>query len=200
MKPYSDYPARRARQILVDVLALATIGAWIWLGVALYGLVLNLQSFGVQMSDAGAGFRQTMLEVEQNLSRVPLVGDGISAPFTDASEAGAALEQAGETQQVVVQQLATGLGVGLAVVPALMILIAWLIPRLRFARRAGVAARISRRPASTELLALRAIARQPLSALAQLHPDVAHAWRTGDSQVITALAALELKSSGVRQR
>jgi len=198
MKFYSDYPARRTRQIITDVLALVAIGAWVWLGAAVYRLVMNLSDFGVQMEQSGAGFRSTMTDISDNLSGVPLIGGGIRAPFDGASDAGKALEQAGQAQQIAVQQLATGLGVGIAVVPVLTILILWLVPRLRFARKAGTAKALSTHPASVDLLALRALSTRTLGAIAKIDPDAADAWRRGDETVIRALAGLELKSSGVR--
>ena len=198
MKFYSDYPARRTRQIITDVLALAAIGAWIWLGIAIYQLVMNLSDFGVQMEQSGAGFRSTMTDISNNLSGVPLIGGGIKAPFDGASDAGKALEEAGQAQQVAVHQLATGLGIGIAVLPVLTILVLWLIPRLRFARKAATAQHLATQPASVDLLALRALSTRKLAAIAEIDPDAAAAWRRGDETVIRALAGLELKSSGVR--
>jgi hypothetical protein len=200
MKWYSDYPGRRTRQILTDVVAAALIALWAWVGVVVYQLVIGLQGFGQQMEDAGAGFRGTMTDIKVQLTGVPLIGAGIAGPFDQASAAGASLEQAGRVQQEAVAQLAIGLSIGIAVLPVLTILLLWLIPRFRFARRAGSAKRVADQPASVDLLALRAISRQKLAKLAEVHPDVAGAWRAGDREVITALASLELKSSGVRLR
>lgn len=200
MKIYSDYAGHRSRQVFVDVLALAAIAAWAWLGYTVYSLVMNLAEFGVQMEDAGEGFKDTMTEVGDNLGDVPLIGGGIRAPFDAASDAGANLEAAGQAQQDAVQQLATGLGVGIAVLPILTILVFWLVPRIRFARRAGVAKQLVSSGASVDLLALRALANQKLAAIAAVDPDPAGAWRRNDPAVITALANLELRSSGVRLR
>lgn len=198
MKFYSDFPARRARQIATDIIAVIAISAWVWLGTFVYGLVMNLSGFGVRMQDAGAGFRQTMADIEANLSGVPLIGPGISSPFTGASDAGAALEQAGIDQQAAVQSLATGLGIGIAVLPVLMILIVWLVPRVRFARRAGRARALVAGGSSLDLLALRALAGQNIARLTAIDPDPVAAWRRGDAAVVASLAALELRASGVR--
>lgn len=200
MKFYSDYPARRTRQIITDLVAVAAIAAWAWLGATVYGLVINLQKFGVQMEESGKGFRDTMTDVSEKLGSVPLIGSGIKAPFDGASDAGKALEDAGQAQQDAVQQLATGLGVGIAVLPILMILVFWLVPRIRFARRAGSAKALAAQPASVDLLALRALAGQKLATITAIHPDAMTAWRTGDQETIRALASLELRSAGVRLR
>jgi len=198
MKLYSDYAGHRSRQIAIDVLAIAAISAWAWLGYTVYSLVMNLADFGVQMEEAGAGFKGTMIDISDNLSGIWLIGDGIKAPFDAASDAGRTLEQAGQAQQVAVQQLATGLGVGIAVLPILTILVFWLVPRIRFARRAGMAKSMLKQGASIDLLALRALANQRVSALAAIDPDVAGAWRRSDPEVLRTLANLELRSSGVR--
>ncbi|GAB3603379.1 hypothetical protein [Microbacterium aureliae] len=198
MKVYSDYADHRTRQIIVDVIALAAIAAWTTLGIVIYGLVINLASFGVQMEDAGAGFERTMTDISGTLGDVPLIGDGIRAPFESAAGAGADLEAAGQAQQDAVQRLALGLGVGIAALPTLTILAFWLIPRIRFIRRAGSMKTLLRQSSSVDLLALRALSRQSLADLARLHPDPAGAWRRQEMTVIHSLAALELRSSGVR--
>ena len=198
MTLYSDFGPRRTRQIIGDVVALAAIGAWVWLGILVYQLVENLSAFGVQMEEAGAGFKETMIEVGDTLGGIPLIGGGIRAPFDGASGAGGALEAAGQSQQVAVNQLATGLGLGISVLPIVMILVLWLTPRIRFARRSGRARAIVRSGAGIDLLALRALATQKISALESVDPDAMAAWRRGDEKVMRELAQLELKSSGVR--
>lgn len=198
MKLYSDYAGHRTRQIIVDVLAIAAISAWAWLGYTVYTLVMNLADFGVQMEESGAGFKSTMVEISENLSQVWLIGDGIKAPFDAASDAGSTLEQAGQAQQVAVQQLATGLGIGIAVLPILTILVFWLVPRIRFVRRAGTAKAMLKQGASIDLLALRALANQRVATLMAIDADVAGAWRRNEPGVVRTLANLELRSSGVR--
>jgi len=198
MKLYSDFPARRTRQILGDVFSLGLIGLWIGLGVFVYNLIMDLAAFGVQMEDAGSQFRETMTEVSSTLGDVPLIGSGIRAPFDGASDAGAALESAGVQQQVAVQQLATGLGIGIAVLPVLTILVIWLVPRIRFALKASATKAQVKTGANLDLLALRALSNQKMSSLTAIDSDALAAWRRGDERVVKALAQLELRSSGVR--
>jgi hypothetical protein len=198
MTLYSDFGPRRTRQIIGDVLALVLIVAWVWLGVTVYMLVENLAAFGVQMEDAGAGFKETMTDVGDTLGGIPLIGGGISVPFDEASGAGGALEAAGQSQQVAVNQLATGLGIGIAALPIITILLLWLIPRIRFARKAGEAKAALASGAAIDLFALRALATQDISTLSKVNPNAMAAWRRGDEDVMRALAHLELKSLGVR--
>lgn len=198
MKVYSDFAGRRTRQIVGDVVAIVLIGLWVWFGATVFALVQGLAGFGVQMEQAGAGFRETMEDIGENLGGVPLIGGGIRAPFDGASEAGAALEQAGRDQQDAVLQLALTLGIGVAVLPVLMILVFWLVPRIRFIRRAGRATAATATPAGLDLLALRALATSKLSAVTAIDPDALGAWRRGDERVVRELARLELRAAGVR--
>ncbi|MCU1414064.1 MAG: hypothetical protein JWN80_1404 [Microbacteriaceae bacterium] len=200
MKLYSDFPARRTRQVFADLIALGSIALFVWLGVSLYQLVDRLAAFGVDLENAGAGFRKTMSDVGKNLGGVPFIGSGIRAPFDGASNAGKALETAGQNQQDAVGQLATALGFGVALVPILFVLLIWLVPRIRFIRRASSAKRSVRGGAGVELLALRALATQRLSSIAKVDPDPMGAWRRGDQKVMRELAALELRASGVKLR
>ena len=96
------------------------------------------------------------------------------------------------------QNLATGLGLAIAVLPVLAILALWLVPRIRFARRASTAKRLVSAGAGVDLLALRALTTQRLTTLSAIDADPMAAWRRGDTAVMRSLAALELKSSGVR--
>ncbi len=200
MKLYSDYGSRRTRQIIGDIIALVLIGLWVWFGVAIFQLVQNLAVFGLRMEEAGAGLKETMSEVGETLGDVPLIGAGIRVPFDGASAAGGALEVAGQNQQDAVFQLAMFLGISASALPILMILLIWLIPRIRFMRRAGRAKKVLETGAGIDLLALRALATEKLSAITKIDPDALGAWRRGDEKVMRELAQLELKSSGVRLR
>ena len=97
-----------------------------------------------------------------------------------------------------INQLATGAGIGIAALPILTILLLWLLPRLRFVRRAGRAQKLVDSGAGVDLLALRALASQKIEALTEVDRDAMAAWRRGDEVVMRKLAALELKASGVR--
>lgn len=198
MKLYSDYGSRRTRQIIGDIVAIGLIALWVWFGVAIFQLVENLAVFGVRMEEAGAGFRETMSEVGETLGGIPLIGGGIRIPFDGASQAGGALETAGQNQQDAVFQLALFLGISASILPILMILIVWLIPRIRFIRRAGRAKQVVKSQAGIDLLALRALATEKLSSIAKIDEDALGAWRRGDQRVMRQLAELELKSSGVK--
>lgn len=200
MKIYSDYAGRRTRQIIADVAALAGIALWVWFGVTVFSVVNQLAFFGRQMEAAGAGFEGAMSEVGETLGGIPLIGPGIRVPFDGASNAGGLLEAAGQAQQDGILALALTLGIGSAALPVVTILLVWLVPRILFVRRASRAKQVVSAPAGLDLLALRALTSQRLSAIAKVDADALGAWRRGDEDVVRRLAQLELKSSGVRLR
>ncbi|MEO8528552.1 MAG: hypothetical protein ABI435_05695 [Pseudolysinimonas sp.] len=200
MKIYSDFAGRRTRQIVADIAAIFAIGLWIWFGVTVFTLIENLAFFGVKMEEAGAGIQVSMSDLGDSLGAVPIIGAGIRVPFDGASAAGGALEAAGQSQQDAVLQLAITLGIGIPLLPILTILLIWLVPRIMFIRRAGRAKSVVKAPAGMDLLALRALATQKLSAITKIDPDALGAWRRGEPDVVRRLAQLELRSSGVRLR
>lgn len=198
MKLYSDFAAQRARQMTADVVALALIAISIATGIVVFSTVNQLAQFGVQMQNAGTDFRTSMTDVGTRLGGVPFIGEGISAPFSTASSAGDALAAAGQTQQDLVLQAAIALGVGVAALPILIVLLVWLIPRLRFISRATRTRALMRSSPTYDLLALRALTNQKVGAITKVAPDAVTAWRRGDTEVINRLAGLELRSVGIR--
>ncbi|MEL0626790.1 hypothetical protein V6245_07535 [Salinibacterium amurskyense] len=198
MQLYADQPARRTRQIIADVISLGFIAVWIALGVWVYQLIAAFQELGVQMQEAGAGFESTMVELGDTLGSVPLIGSGIRAPFDGASEAGAALESAGQSQQASVEAAATVVGLFIGIVPVILILLVWLLPRIRFAIRAGEAKRLLATPGGADLLALRALTTLNLTELARVSEAPAAEWRAGNSATVARLAQLQLAELGLR--
>jgi hypothetical protein len=69
--------------------------------------------------------------------------------------------------------------------------------RLRWIRRASCRVSAAERERGRDLLALRALARQPLRRLRAIHPDPVSAWRAGDTSTLDALAGLELRTLGL---
>jgi hypothetical protein len=82
--------------------------------------------------------------------------------------------------------------------PVLFALLIWLPRRIRFSRRATAARKFIDNAADLDLFALRAMANQPMHKLAKISDDPVSAWREGDARVVGELAALELRSSGLK--
>ena len=198
MKLYSDFPLVRTRQIASDVIAAAIIVLSIVAGVTVYSAIVVIAQVGVQLQGAGDGFQQNMSDAADTLGGVPLIGDGIRGPFDAASDAGQSLADAGTGLQQTVTTGAVVIGILVALVPVLIVLRFWLVRRVRFARRATVAATLSQAPAGLDLLALRALGEREARTLFAIDPAPVEAWRRGDPRVVRALADLALREAGVR--
>jgi hypothetical protein len=197
-KVYADRPATAARQFVTDLFIAAWIYGWIWAAMKLHDLVEKLAVPGQKMEGAGGGIASNLAEAGKRLGGLPLAGDALSTPFDKAASAARSLADAGHEQQKIVGDLALALSLALVVVPMALVLFGWLPLRVRWMRRAGAAAALRTQPAGRDLLALRALAGQPLCKLAALGPDVAAAWRDGDASTVDALAAMELRGLGLR--
>ncbi|GAA1864211.1 hypothetical protein GCM10009687_34360 [Asanoa iriomotensis] len=200
VKIYADRFPRFVLQAVSDLLVVAWVYAWIRAALWLHDQVEKLGVPGQKLEGAGSALSANLADAGSKVGRVPLVGDELTSPFEKAAGAAQAVAEAGQAQQEVVGNLALALAVITAVVPILFVVLLWLPLRVRWIRRASAAARVRRAPAGRDLLALRALATQPLSKLAKLGPDVAESWRSGDESTVDALAALELKGLGLRQR
>jgi len=200
VKIYADRFPRFLIQVLTDLFVIAWVYFWIRGAFWLHDQVEKLGVPGQKLEGAGTALAQNLAEAGSKVGGVPLVGDELTAPFEKAADAARSVAEAGQSQQDVVGDLALALAVLTAVLPILFVLLLWLPLRARWVRRATAASRVRRSPAGRDLLALRALATQPLSKLAKLGPDVAESWRRSDDSTVEALAALELKSLGLRQR
>ncbi|MFE9692938.1 hypothetical protein [Micromonospora sp. NPDC005806] len=198
MKIYADRFPTALRQLLTDLLVVVWVYAAIRFALWLHDLIEKLAVPGQKLEGAGAGLADNLAEAGGKVGRVPLVGDELTAPFTNAADAARAVAEAGRDQQELVGQLALGLSIAVLVFPLGLVLFGWLPLRVRWMRRAGAAKALAAAPAGRDLLALRALAGQPLGRLTRIAPDVAEAWRRGDDATVDALAALELRRLGLR--
>lgn len=198
MKLYSDFGGRRACQILGDVIALVVLVVGVRVAVALHDAIASFQGFGRDVARSGTDLQSTLSGIGRTLGGVPLIGSGIRAPFDAAGDAGGTLADAGTNWQRGIETLAGLVGWTVAGLVVLVVLLGWVRPRVAGAVRRAAAARLSREPASLDLLAFRALATRPARAVTRVDPDAVAAWRRGDPAVIRELAALELRASGIR--
>ena len=198
LKVYADAPFRRGRQVLADVLVLVWVYLWWRVGLAVHHVTLALAAPGRTLEGAGRGLGDNLRQAGERAGGVPLVGDRLSGPFTDAAGAADAIRQAGVEQQETVATLALVLALVVALGPVLFVVAPWLVLRVRFAVRAGAAQRFVDSDADLRLFALRAMAVQPMHVLARVSDDPVGAWESGDAGVVRALALLELQDAGLR--
>jgi hypothetical protein len=200
VKIYADRYPTFLRQAIVDLLVVAWVYAWIRISLWLHDLVEKLAVPGQKLEGAGSGLADNLADAGSKVGRVPIVGDQLTAPFEKAAAAARSLAEAGRDQQALVGHLALALTLISLAFPLALVLLGWLPLRIRWIRRASAAAALRKAPAGRDLLALRALATQPLRRLAAVGPDVAQAWRQSDESTVDALAALELRSMGLKTR
>ncbi|MFG1814981.1 hypothetical protein ACGFIF_14525 [Kribbella sp. NPDC049174] len=198
MKLYSDVGSQRFGQLVGDLMLVG----WIWLCVELGQLVFRITNAlgapGRKAAEAGDGLAGDLRRMSEPIGKVPVVGDELRSPVDGAAGAAGKLAEAGRDQAHAVEQLAyvlAGVTIGLPVLFALLI---WLPRRIRFSRRAAAAQKFIDNAADLDLFALRAMANQPMHRLAKISDDPVAAWREGDTEIITKLADLELRSTGLK--
>lgn len=198
MKLYADTPARRTRQLLADAFMLLWLGVWAWLGRFVHDSVMPLRAPADSLTAAGQKVEGALTGAGQQASRLPVVGDELQDWLGQAAQSGTSMQDAGTSMADTVETAALVLGWVTALVPILAVGTVWLWLRSRFVVRATTARAFIDASEDLDLFALRAMANQPMSALARVSSDPAGAWRRHDTEVIRALATLELRSEGLR--
>ncbi len=198
MRLYADRRGVMARQFVSDLLVVAWVVFWIWAATRVYDTVEKLAVPGQKLEGAGEGMAGGLTDAGDKVDNVPGVGDELSSPLDRAAGAANSLAEAGRAQQEAVENLAITLVVLLLIVPLGLILFVWLPLRIRWIRRASFATALRGVRTGRDLLALRALANQPLRRLAAIGPDPASAWRDADVSTVDRLAALELRTLGLR--
>ncbi len=198
MSLYSDYPAARARQIFADVVGAVTAIIVVAIALTVTAVIRQWGAFGRDLESAGRDFESGLTDAADNLGSVPLIGAGIRGPFDLAASAGESVAAAGRAQQSFVEAVAVGAGWSVALLPLVILTLVWIVPRVRFARRSARLRSQLAQGLTEDTLALRAVARAPLTQLMAVHPDPGAAWRTQDPAMLTAFAAIELRRAGIR--
>lgn len=200
MQIYSSRPGQRVWQILTDLFAVAAVVVAWFLSRAASQAIAALAEFGRGMEDAGTGFQSTMTDAADRIGGVPFIGEQASTPFLDAADAGTFLITAGQDQQDSVAQAAMVVGLALFLLPVLVLIPMWLIPRVRFVVRSSRTRRLHGEGGGRELLALRALVTAKPSQLRAVSEDPVRAWREGDPSAMEGLARLALKQAGVKAK
>jgi hypothetical protein len=198
MKIYADAPVRRTRQFAADVLFVLWLAGWIWVGHVVQHGTAQLAGVGQQTDESATSLATGLTNAGDSLRDLPVVGGGVATPFDQMSSASQGLAAAGRSQVTAVHRLAWTLGISIATIPILTVAVFFVPVRWRFSREATAGARFIDAAEDLDLFALRALARQPMHVLAKVSDDPAGAWRDRDPQVVNALAALELRDSGLK--
>lgn len=196
MRFYAERPLRLLRQVLADLLVAAWVVLCVTVARAAYELVLQLQGPARALVAAGEGISGVFGDAARTASGVPFVGEDLARALGTGTGAGQSLATAGREQIAAIEAVALGGAAGIVALGALPVVLVWLVVRVRYARAASSAVRV--RGTDSDLLALRALTRLPVRRLLAVSPDPAAAWRRDDREVVYGLAALELRSLGLR--
>lgn len=197
MQLYAERPIRRTAQLVSDLLAVLLVVLAVWLANSVYDEVMKLQAPGNGLVDAGTGLRGTFDSAANSAGWLPLVGDALAKALHGGSDVGNKLTDAGHWQIEAVENLAWWMAAIIIALPVLTLVVTWLPLRWNFTRRATAAAHLrALGDDGLDLLALRALATQPLRRLASVD-DAATGWRQRDRDVIEKLAGHELARHGL---
>lgn len=198
--PYATTPGRLAGQLVSDIAVVVWTAIWVLIGTAVYTAVSTISEVGRQVEGGANGIADNLHSAGDSANHIPLVGGKMSKPLQAASDAALDLAGAGHHLDTTAGWLAWLLALAVVAPPILVVAMPWLVLRIRFFRRKWTAITLSSTAAGEQLLALRALANRPLTKLTAVSPDPAGAWRSEDAVAIRGLAALELRSSGLRIR
>jgi hypothetical protein len=200
MKLFADAPARRTRQVLADLLFVAWLVLWAWLGSAVHDGTTALAEPARQTDSSATSMAEQLRDAGGRIGEAPLVGDELALPFDRAASGADGIAAAGRDTVEAVERLALLLGLSVALIPILVAAAVPLPVRWRFVREATAGVRFVDAQEDLDLFALRALANQPMRVLARVSDDPAGAWRARDPEVVRRLAELELAEVGLRPR
>ncbi|OEJ23440.1 hypothetical protein AR457_01825 [Streptomyces agglomeratus] len=200
MRLYAQTPARRNRQVLVDLIAVTLIALTVWAALFVRDMIMLLAEPGRKVESSGDGLAEELGNAGDAASDVPLIGDVLKKPLQSAADASTGFADAGESIQESVTRVADVTTAALIVILVLLILVLWLPPRLLWIRRSVIVRRLADAPGGADLLALRVLTGPPAALVKLPTPPggFADAWRRGDQEVIATLSAVALAHTGLR--
>lgn len=198
--PAGIYAQRRGRmlgQLASDLFVGFWVVLWWFVGRATEHTVDAIATPARRSGDAARQLRDQIREAAEQTGRVPGLGAELRKPFDGAVGSLQDVITAADDQVASVERAGLLLGWLVFLIPVVLLLVIWLPVRLRFFLRARAAQRFLDAEADLDLFALRAMVGQPMHVIARISDDPVAAWRRGDRQVIHALAAVELRRSGL---
>lgn len=189
---------RLVAQVVGDLTVVVWIAGWWWLSRTVAAAIAGVAEPVRDIARTASGVAEDVGDAGDRMGRVPLLGEDLASPFGSVSTRLDQLVADAQSQAAAIDRLATLVGAVVLLVPVLAVLAVWLPARLRFARQARATRRLLAAGADLELFAWRALVNQPLASVARTSADPAGDLRRGRRDVVEALAAMELRSYGVR--
>jgi len=197
---YPDVPSARTSQIVRDVLVLALIVFFVWVGFKVHDLVAALAVLGHGITETGNSVQGAFDNVGNAVSNVPIVGGPLGDAFHGAGDGtGGNLAELGQQGENAVLLLAKTLGFVTALLPISVLLVAVLPRRIRTIREMSSARAVSGvdldDPERRRLLAMRAAFGLPYRELLPWTKDPFGDLASGnyDALVAAALADVGLR-------
>jgi hypothetical protein len=197
---YPDVPSARRSQILRDVLVVALVILFVWIGVKVHDLVAALAVLGHGVTEAGTTVEGAFDSVGNAVGNVPVVGGPLGDVFHSVGDGtGGNLASLGQQGEDAVHLLARALGIVTALLPIAVLLVAVLPRRIRTIREMSSARAVSgidlADPERRRLLAMRAAFGLPYRELLPWTKDPFGDLASGnyDALVAAALADVGLR-------
>jgi hypothetical protein len=197
MRIYAEQRGRAARQVLADVLVVIWVVLVVEIARAAFRLIARLQGPGHGLQGAGAVIHEAFLRAARSATKAPIIGDDLAKAFGTGARAGDSLTSSGRALAETISTLAFGTAVAIVLIGVVPPVLVWLTLRIRWITAARSALAV--RAIDVDLLALRALTRRPMQQLLNICPDPAAAWRRDDRAALRKLAALELRTLGLRE-
>jgi hypothetical protein len=195
---YAEHRGRMLGQLAADLFMIVWIGVWALVGLATERTVDAVATPLRTTRDRAGQLADQVRQAAEQAGQLPGVGGELRKPFDGTADQVQGLIGSVELQITAIDRAAALLGWLVFAIPVVILLVIWLPARVRFVRRARAAQRFVDGPADLDLFALRAMTTQPMHVIAKISDDPVAAWRHGDQAVIDALAAVELRRSGLR--
>ncbi|WP_425309542.1 hypothetical protein AADG42_12510 [Ammonicoccus fulvus] len=197
MALYARPSRTRRRQVTADLLVLGWTILWALVGVEVWRRVMAAAEPARRVAESVTRMQNDLASASGDVGGIPVAGEQLRRPFDSAAGSMRPIVEASQDQVRTLEQLAVLLGLLAFILPVALVLTGWLPVRLRFVRRSREVTRLLDSGADLDLLALRALATQPVRTLARIDPDPLGQWRAGHWATIVRLADLELAEAGV---
>lgn len=199
MRYYPQLPAPRSRAILGDVVVIALVALFAWLGITVNDTFDDVASLGRGVQDAGTSVQRGFEDAGGLVSEVPVVGGDLEDAFSEVgAQTGGNTAALGEEGAAAIERAARLLGWLTFALPTAVVLLSAVPRRVARARKLTSASRVLGDARSAErrrLLAMRAAFGLPYETLLSYTRDPVGALADEDYEPL--LAAL-YEDSGLR--
>jgi hypothetical protein len=205
MHLYPELRGPRARALVGDLLAIALLVLFAWVGLKVHDAVDRLAVLGEGVQASGGAIEKGFDSAADAVDGTPVVGDEIGDGLRSAGEgSGGEVVDLGEEGEEGAHDLANILGFVTFALPALLVIVVWLPGRIGQIRRLRAASQVVGDRATPErrrLLAMRAAFSLPYGQLLAYTRDPLGDLENGryDSLVAAAVEDAGLRAEPVRQ-